>query len=50
MPRASTPMTAGLTMIQYGEENSFIVEYYNKKEWQVFEDRAKAYDDIVQEM
>lgn len=50
LPRASTPMTAGLTMIQYGEENSFIVEYYNKKEWQVFEDRAKAYDDIVQEM
>lgn len=50
LPRASTPMTAGLTMIQYGEENSFVVEYYNNKEWQVFEDRAKTYDDIVQEI
>ena len=50
LPKASTPMTAGLTMIQYGEENSFVVEYYNKKEWQVFEDRAKTYDDIVQEI
>lgn len=50
LPRASTPMTAGLTVLRYGEENSFVVEYYNQKEWQVFEDRAKAYDDMVQEL
>lgn len=50
LPRASTPMTAGLTVIRYGEKNSFVVEYYNQKEWQVFEDRAKAYDDMVQEL
>lgn len=50
LPRASTPMTAGLTVLRYGEENSFVVEYYNQKEWQVFEDRAKAYDDMVQDL
>lgn len=50
LPRASTPMTAGLTVLRYGVENSFVVEYYNQKEWQVFEDRAKAYDDMVQEL
>lgn len=50
LPRASTPMTAGLTVLRYGEKNSFVVEYYNQKEWQVFEDRAKAYDDMVQEL
>ncbi len=50
LPRASTPMTAGLTVLRYGKENSFVVEYYNQKEWQVFEDRAKAYDDMVQEL
>lgn len=50
LPRASTPMTAGLTVLRYGEENSFVVEYYNKKEWQVFEDRAKAYDDMVKDL
>lgn len=50
LPKASTPMTAGLTVLRYGEENSFVVEYYNQKEWQVFEDRAKTYDDMVQEL
>ena len=50
LPKASTPKTAGLTVLRYGEENSFVVEYYNQKEWRVFEDRAKAYDDMVQEL
>ena len=47
LPRASTPMTAGLTILEYGEENKFIVEYYNAKEWSGFESRAKEYDDII---
>ena len=50
LPKASTPMTAGLTVLRYGEENSFVVEYYNQKEWQVFEDRAKEFDNMVQEL
>ena len=50
LPKASTPMTAGLTVLQYGEENSFSVEYYSTKEWQIFLDRAKSYDDVVADM
>lgn len=48
LPRASTPMTAGLTVLKYGDENQFEVEYYSKREWQVFEDKAKEYDDTIQ--
>ena len=33
LPRASTPMTAGLTVLEYGEENMFSIDYYNEKEW-----------------
>lgn len=47
LPRASTPMTAGLTVLEYGEKNVFSVEYYTAKEWEKFEDKAKEYDDIV---
>lgn len=44
LPRASTPMTAGLTVLEYGEENEFVVDYYNEREWQTFEGKAKEYD------
>lgn len=47
LPRASTPMTAGLTVLEYGEKNVFSVEYYTAKEWEKFEDKAKEYDDFV---
>lgn len=47
LPRASTPMTAGLTVLEYGEKNVFSVEYYTTKEWEKFEDKAKEYDDFV---
>lgn len=49
LPRASTPMTAGLTVLEYGEENMFSIDYYNEKEWNTFEGKAKQYDDIIQE-
>ena len=48
LPRASTPMTAGLTVLKYGDTNQFEVEYYNNKEWETFEDNAKYYDQQVQ--
>lgn len=48
LPRASTPMTAGLTILKYSEENKFEVEYYNTREWQSFEAKAKEHDDIIQ--
>ena len=40
LPRAATPMTAGLTVLEYSEDNHFEVEYYSEAEWQTFEDRA----------
>lgn len=49
LPRASTPMTAGLTVLEYCEQNEFTVEYYNEREWQTFEGKAKRYDEILQE-
>ena len=49
LPRASTPMTAGLTVLEYGEENMFSIDYYNEKEWNTFEGKAKQYDDFLQE-
>lgn len=48
LPQASTPMTAGLTAIRYGEKNVFEVEYYNRVEWQALERQAKDYDEQVE--
>lgn len=48
LPRASTPMTAGLTVLKYGEVNKFIVEYFNDKEWQYFKDKAAEYDKLIE--
>lgn len=50
LPRAATPMTAGLTVIEYGEENEFEVEYFNSSEWKLFEDRAAEYDSIMESL
>ena len=49
LPKASTPMTAGLTVLEYSENNEFEVEYYNKKEWTIFEDNAEEYDRLIAE-
>ena len=50
LPRASTPMTAGLTALQYGEENKIEVEYYNKDEWALIEDKDKEYKADLDEL
>ncbi len=47
LPRASTPMTAGLTVLEYGGTNEFITEYYNIEEWGFFEGKAKLFHQIV---
>lgn len=49
LPKASTPMTAGLTVLKYGEKNKFIVEYYSESEWQTFIDDAEEYDQSIKE-
>lgn len=43
LPKASTPMTAGLTVLEYGESNYFEIEYYDEKEWNEFVELNKQY-------
>ena len=53
LPKASTPMTAGLTVLEYAdkpEEQQFLVSYYTKKEWGVFEKANKNYEKIEAEV
>ncbi|MBQ2376045.1 MAG: dynamin family protein [Bacteroidales bacterium] len=50
LPRASTPMTASLTILKFGESNCFEIEYYNSNEWEFFKDKAKEYDNYVREI
>ncbi len=49
LPKASTPMTAGLTVLRYGTENRFEIEYYNNEEWSGFVKDAQDYDDAIAE-
>lgn len=49
LPKASTPMTAGLTVIGYAERPKFKVEYYSEKDWNTVEGQARQYDAIYRE-
>jgi GTPase Era involved in 16S rRNA processing len=40
LPTASTPMTAALSVITYGEKREVIPEFYSKAEWQEIESNA----------
>ncbi len=53
LPKASTPMTAGLTILKYAatkEEQKFEVSYYTEKEWKVFEDSNRSYEKVAAEV
>lgn len=50
LPKASTPMTAGLTILEYGESNFFEVEYYDEKEWSEFVELDKQYLKVESEV
>lgn len=50
LPKASTPMTAGLTIIEYAEKNTFEVEYFNEKDWNVFVNQDEDYKKREQEV
>ena len=50
LPKASTPMTAGLTILEYGESNVFEVEYYDEKEWQEFVELDRQYQKVESEV
>ncbi|UAM96698.1 dynamin family protein [Polaribacter litorisediminis] len=49
LPKASTPMTAGLTVISYDKVPKFKVEYYSKDDWSIVENQARQYDAIYKE-
>lgn len=50
LPKASTPMTAGLTVIEYAEKNTFEVEYFNEKDWSIFINQDEEYKNREQEI
>lgn len=50
LPKASTPMTAGLTIIEYAEKNTFEVEYFNEKDWEIFVNQDEDYKKREQEV
>lgn len=50
LPKASTPMTAGLTVLEYSESNEFVVEYYTREEWNEFVKQADIYREIEAEV
>lgn len=43
LPKASTPMTAGLTVIEYSPKNTFEVEYFTAKDWDYFAKLNESY-------
>lgn len=50
LPQASTPMTAGLTVLRYCKDrNYFEIEFYNTDEWKAFVEDAKYYDSRILE-
>lgn len=45
LPEASTPKTANLTRITYGDTPTFEVEYYNSDDWREIEQAAQSQGD-----
>lgn len=50
LPKASTPMTAGLTVLEFAEENTFEVEYFNEIDWDVFVKQNAEYERIEKDV
>lgn len=46
LPKASTPMTAGLTELCYSEENKLLIEYYSRDEWGLFMQKEEEYQNF----
>jgi hypothetical protein len=40
LPKASTPKTATLTKMEYGEENAICIEYYSREDWDAMQRNA----------
>lgn len=50
LPKASTPMTAGLTVLEYADKNTFEVEYFTQEDWNVFVEQDKMYRQCEEEV
>lgn len=50
LPRASTPMTAGLTIMEYSQDNTFEIEYFSQEEWDIFMRQENEYKKIENEI
>ncbi|MGL4332635.1 MAG: dynamin family protein [Bacteroidales bacterium] len=50
LPSASTPMTAGLTVLEYNNHQKFVVEYYIQEEWAEFEKQNILYEQKAKEI
>ena len=47
LPAATTPMTAALSVITYGEEKKIVAEFYTKDEWEEQKVQAmRSLDDV----
>ena len=50
LPQAATTMTAGLTFLEYSENNEVEIVYYSPKEWNLFESYHRNVCDKIKNM
>lgn len=48
LPKAATPMTAALSIIEYGEKNGFSVDFYSRADLEDIESKAKQYESMLE--
>ncbi len=49
LPKAATPMTAALSIIEYGEENGLRVDFYSEADLDKIEKDAQKYESMLKE-
>lgn len=50
LPAATTPMTATLSVITYGDEEEIVAEFYSKDEWEQLKDLAQRDENEVADL
>ena len=50
LPKASTPMTAALTVIKYSSEIYAEVEFYSDDDWAIIKNKAQEYEKLYQKI
>ena len=49
LPTSDVPMTATLTYIEYGDKESYTVEFFSKEEWETIKEVARASGDTEEQ-